>query len=225
VWGDAVLKAIVFDYNGTLVDDLHLHVEAYYRSGLRMGFEVARAQIERHISQPPSKKRLLYYGAISDAKWEEMIALRKRIYLEMAGEPQALLFPDTAGALSVLAERFMLGVLSNTFRDLFERVFPRELSGLMAASLFFDEVPEPKPSPAPLLTLLGRLGVEPQACGYVGDALEDIQMARAAGARPFAVATGTCPAAALSAGGAEWVGGNLSALAAHLLALSSEQTA
>ncbi len=217
-----MLKAIVFDYNGTLVDDLHLHTEAYYRSGRRMGFDVAREVIERHISQPPSKKRLLYYGAISDAKWEEMIGLRKRIYLEMAGEPQALLFPDTAGALSGLAQRFMLGVLSNTFRDLFERVFPRELSGLMAATLFFDEVPEPKPSPAPLLTLLGRIGVEPQACGYVGDALEDIQMARAAGAHAFAVATGTCSAAALSAAGAEWVGGSLSALAAHLLAVSSE---
>ena len=220
-----MLKAIVFDYNGTLVDDLHLHVEAYYQSGRRMGLDVARAEIERHISQPPSKKRLLYYGAISDAKWQEMTALRKRLYLELAGEREALLFPDTADALSALAPRFVLGVLSNTFRDLFERVFPRELSGLLAASLFFDEVPEPKPSPAPLLTLLGRLGVEPRACGYVGDALEDIQMARAAGARAFAVATGTCPPAALSAAGAEWVGGSLSALAAHLRAVSPEQTA
>jgi phosphoglycolate phosphatase-like HAD superfamily hydrolase len=220
-----VLKAVVFDYNGTLVDDLHLHVEAYYESGRRMGFDVAREDIERHISQPPSKKRLLFYGAISDPRWNEMVALRKRIYLEMAGEPQALLFPDTAGALGLLARRFRIGILSNTFRDLFERVFPPVLSGLMAATLFFDEVPEPKPSPAPLLTLLERLGVAPLACGYVGDALEDIQMARAAGARAFAVATGTCPAAALSAAGAEWVGGSLSALAAHLLADPNEQTA
>jgi HAD superfamily hydrolase (TIGR01549 family) len=222
--GTAVLKAIVFDYNGTLVDDLHLHVEAYYQSGRRMGFDVAREEIERHISQPPSQKRLIYYGAISDAQWEEMVVLRKRIYLELAGERHSLLFPDTADALSKLAQRFKLGVLSNTFRDLFERVFPRDLSGLMAVTLFFDEVPEPKPSPAPLFTLLGRIGVEPPACGYVGDALEDVQMARAAGVRPFAVATGSCPPADLSAAGAEWVGGSLSALAAHLLGSSHGQT-
>ncbi|MFO7708145.1 MAG: HAD family hydrolase [Desulfobacterales bacterium] len=220
------LKAIVFDYNGTLVDDLHLHVEAYYQAGRRMGFDVSRETVQRHISQPPSRKRLLYYGAISDAQWGELSGIRRRIYLESAErDPAALLFADTPRVMSVLARHFALGVLSNTFRELFERVFPPTLSGLFAATLFFDEVPEPKPSPAPLLALLRQMGVAPQVCGYVGDALEDVAMARAAGVRAFAVATGSCTATELAAAGAEWVGSDLCDLAARLLAAASGETA
>lgn len=220
------LKAIVFDYNGTLVDDLHLHVEAYYQAGRRMGFDVSRETVQHHISQPPSRKRLLYYGAISEAQWGELSAIRRRIYLQSAErDPAALLFADTPRVMSVLARHFALGVLSNTFRELFERVFPSTLSGLFAATLFFDEVPEPKPSPAPLLALLQQMGVVPRACGYVGDALEDVAMARAAGVRAFAVATGSCTAAELAAAGAEWVGNGLSDLAVRLLAAAPEETA
>jgi HAD superfamily hydrolase (TIGR01549 family) len=211
------ITAIVFDYNGTLVDDLHLHVEAYYQAGRQLGFDVARETVQRHISQPPSAKRVLYFGSISDAAWAQLVDLRKAIYLKLA-DPAALLFPDTACVLSALAGRYTLGVLSNTFRHLFERLFPPQLAGLFAATLFFDEVSEPKPSPAPLRTLLERLGAAPRACIYVGDALEDVRMARAADVRAFAVATGACPAEELAVAGAEWVGAGLSALAGRLLA-------
>ena len=52
-----MLKAIVFDYNGTLVDDLSMSVESYYRAGREMGFSgLTRATILRHISQPPLAK-------------------------------------------------------------------------------------------------------------------------------------------------------------------------
>lgn len=210
------LKTIVFDYNGTLVDDLRLHVEAYYQAGRQLGFDVRREIVQRHISQPPSAKRRLYFGSISEAKWSQIIDLRHAIYTQLA-LPAVPLFPDTARVLQTLNRRFTLGILSNTFRHLFEELFPPQLAGLFADSLFFDEVAEPKPSPVPMRTLLGRLGAAPQACIYVGDAVEDVRMARAAGVRAYAVATGVCPFEELAAAGADWVGSSLSALAGRLL--------
>ncbi len=68
-----------------------------------------------------------------------------------------------------------------------------------------------------MLTMLGRLGVDRRRCGYVGDAVEDVQMARAAGVRSFALPTGACGAEELRAAGADWVGPDLGALAACLL--------
>ena len=212
-----MLKAIVFDYNGTLVDDLPLHVEAYYRAGREMGFDgLTRATVLRYISQPPSQKRRLYYGDISDAQWEQVVQLRKKIYYELA-DPSRLLFPDTAAALSALSGKYRLAVLSNTFRFLYERLFPEHLAKLFQASLFFDEVPDPKPSPKPMQTMLATLGVDRHECGYVGDAVEDVQMAKAAGVSSFAVTTGACSRAELSRAGADWVGADLKALAARLL--------
>jgi HAD superfamily hydrolase (TIGR01509 family) len=212
-----MFKAIVFDYNGTLVDDLPLHVEAYYRAGREMGFDsLTRATVLRHISQAPSQKRRLYYGDISDAQWKQVVQLRKKIYCELA-DPSRLLFPDTAAALTALSGKYSLAVLSNTFRFLYERLFPEHLAKLFQASLFFDEVPDPKPSPKPMRTMLATLGVDHHECGYVGDAVEDVQMAKAAGVSSFAITTGACSRAELTRAGADWVGADLKALAARLL--------
>ncbi len=218
-----MLKAIVFDYNGTLVDDLPLHVEAYYRAGREMGFSgPTRATVLRHISQPPSQKRGLYYGEISDAQWEQVVQLRKKIYCELA-DPSRLLFPDTAAALTALSGKYRLAVLSNTFRSLYERLFPGHLAKLFQASLFFDEVPDPKPSPKPMQTMLATLGVDHRECGYVGDAVEDVQMAKAADVRSFAVTTGACSRAELTRAGADWVGADLNALTTRLLSAAATE--
>jgi phosphoglycolate phosphatase len=210
------LKALVFDYNGTLVDDLPLHEESYYRAGIQLGYRLSRETVRRFVSQPPSEKRRLYYGDISDEAWAEVFGLKKNIYYELA-QSSFRLFPQTADALTALSGRYTLGVLSNTFRFFFERLFPAELAGLFKATLFFDEVPVPKPDPAPMRTLLAALGLKGAECGYVGDALEDVHMARAAGVRAFALTTGTCGAGELRDAGADWVGPDLGALARCLL--------
>ncbi len=210
------LKAVVFDYNGTLVDDLDLAVESYFRSGSERGYRLAREKVRQHISQPPSAKRGLYFGDISDAEWAAIIDRRKQIYVELA--PSGFkLFPQTEKILTELADRYRLGVLSNTFRSLFELLFPAHLVGLFQASLFFDEVPDPKPSPAPLLSMMHSLRVEAWECAYVGDAVEDVQMARAAGVRSFALTTGACRSEELRDAGADWVDSDLGSLAATLL--------
>jgi HAD superfamily hydrolase (TIGR01549 family) len=211
-----MLKAIVFDYNGTLVDDLGLTVESYCRAAQERGYRLAHETAWQHISQPPSHKRRLYFGNIGDAEWQAIIERRKQIYVELA--PSAFkLFPQTESVLTGLSRRFRLGILSNTFRSLFEMLFPAHLAGLFQASLFFGEVSDPKPSPVPMRLMLQTLKVAAHECGYVGDAVEDVQMATAAGARSFALSSGACSSSELHAAGAAWVGPDLTALATCLL--------
>jgi HAD superfamily hydrolase (TIGR01549 family) len=211
-----MLKAIVFDYNSTLVDDLDLVVESYYRAGVERGYRISRETVRQHVSQPPSAKRSLYFGDVSDGEWAAILARRKAVYAELA-RTGFRLFPQTEETLVALARRYRLGVLSNTFRVLFETLFPPHLARLFQASLFFDEVADPKPAPAPMLTMMNSLGVAARECGYVGDAVEDVQMAKAAGVRSFALSTGACSSRELRDAGADWVGPDLGALTACLL--------
>jgi HAD superfamily hydrolase (TIGR01549 family) len=53
-----------------------------------------------------------------------------------------------------------------------------------------DTTPHAKPHPAPLLEAARRLGVDPQACIYVGDDERDIVAGRAAGMRTVAATYG-----------------------------------
>jgi phosphoglycolate phosphatase len=62
----------------------------------------------------------------------------------------------------------------------------RQIEAFGLASYFHscvccEDAPERKPHPAPLLTALKNLNLSPGECVYVGDAPEDVQMARAAG--------------------------------------------
>ncbi len=216
------LEIVVFDYDGTLVDDLPLVVDSYHEALREAGFPVAREEIVRFVSIPPSAKRRALLGEeVPESRWEEILRRRRRIYRELAAGGIRL-FPDTREVLVALARRFRLGLVSNTFRELFEAFFPQELARRFAASLFFGEAPHPKPSPEALRMLLARLGAGAERAVFVGDAVEDMAMARAAGVCGYGVLTGFCSAGELCAAGAVAALPNLAGVAELLLGESEK---
>jgi beta-phosphoglucomutase len=209
----AMLKAIIFDYNGVLLNDLEYQVESYWKAGRDMGFDIAKETVRSYISYPPARKKNLYFGNISEATWRKIFDLKERCYYGLIGQ-RNLLFPDVEEVLSSLSAKYTLGLISNTVRSLFERTFPRYLADLFRVTLFADEVTNPKPSPEPVLNIVQILGVSIDECCYVGDSVEDIQMARAAGVKIFSVATGVCSKEELAE--ADLLLANLKELSRHL---------
>lgn len=203
-----MLKAIIFDYNGVLVDDLKLHEEAYWRAGQDLGVPLTRKTVRRYLSYSPEQKRKLYYGNIPDEAWEHVCRLRERIYFDLARK-EDVVFPGVEAVLTFLSGRYMLALISNTTREYFSRLFPPKLASLFRETLFVDEINKPKPSPDPLLKVIERLGVSADECCYVGDSLLDIQMAKRVDIKVFSVATGDDTQEELCAAGADWVGNNL----------------
>ena len=199
-----MFKAVIFDYNGVLVNDLKIHEEVYVRVAREMGFFLSREKIRKHISTSPDEKRELYFGDIPDETWNRIFELKTKYYFKLARESD-LLFPEAKEILPVLAQKYLLGLISNTPRSYFQRIFPRHLAGLFRETIFGDEVPRPKPSPDGLLQMMGRLGVRPGECCYVGDAISDILMAKTVGVRIFVVTTGDNSREELQEAGADWV--------------------
>ncbi len=123
-----------------------------------------------------------------------------------------LLFPDVEAVLTSLSKKYLLALISNTTRGNFNGVFPSNLRDLFRETLFADEVEKPKPSPEPLLEIMGRLGVTKGECCYVGDSLLDVQMSRSLGIPVYGVATGHNSLDELRSAGADFVVSNLSEL-------------
>jgi beta-phosphoglucomutase len=203
-----MLKAIIFDYNGLLVDDLKLHEEAYMRTAADLGIPLARDTVRGYLSHTPDQKRIPFFGDISDKAWQEILNLKKRYYFSLLEETD-IVFPDVEMVLKSLSEKFALALVSNTSREYFERSFPRHLAMLFRETIFAGEVDNPKPSPEPLLKVMESLGIGPDECCYVGDSVLDVQMAKTAGVRIFAVATGDNSGEELFAEKADCVLGSL----------------
>ncbi len=206
-----MLKAIIFDYNGVLVNDLKIHEEAYWRAGKELGIPVTRETVRKYLSYSPEEKRKLYYGNISDETWEGIRRLMTRFYFDLA-EKRDVIFPDVEAVLISLSARYILALVSNTRREYFNGVFPRKLASLFSDTMFFDEIGKPKPAPDPLLKMMERLGIGRDQCCYVGDSVLDVQMAKRADIKLFSVATGDNSKEELQAAGADWVVNNLSEL-------------
>ncbi|WP_230209345.1 HAD family hydrolase [Nostocoides sp. HKS02] len=74
-----------------------------------------------------------------------------------------------------------------------------------------------KPDPAPLLYAAQQLGVAPRDCVYIGDAVVDVQAARAAGMGAVAVTWGAGETASLEAAEPDALVGDVAELRAILL--------
>jgi beta-phosphoglucomutase len=184
-----MLKAIIFDYNGVLVDDLKAHEDAYLFAAKAFGRALTRETIRRYVSHAIQEKREFYFAGISDQEWHDLLRIKTKRYFEIAAN-RNLVFPHVPAVLNSLSGKYTLALMSNTTRENFNGVFPTALARLFQETLFADEVENPKPSPDPLLKIMRRLGVSFEECCYVGDSLLDIQMSRSAGVRVLGVATG-----------------------------------
>jgi 2-phosphoglycolate phosphatase len=175
------MKAVLFDFDGTLVDSFAAiaastnHVRAGY--GLP---PLAEAEVRRYVGYGLDN---LMADLVPVAPVDEAVG-RYREHHATVMFTQTRLMPGAAEALPELARRGLrLAVCSN------KRVeFTRQLVGALGLGEYFTAVLGPddvqgraKPDPAMLLEGLNRLGVSASESLYVGDMIVDVQTARAAG--------------------------------------------
>jgi len=207
-----MLKAVVFDYNGILVDDLTLHLDAYMCVAKDLEYALDPDDIWSLISATPDEKRFLF-GEISDDTWYGIRQLKDKYYYDMAAS-ENIIIPGAVEILLSLSQLYPLALVSNTSRRYFEKCFPREGIECFKETLFSEEMEKPKPSPEPLYRILKLLDVKTDECCYIGDAISDVQMAKSAGVKMFGVTTGHHSKDDLKNAGADWIVNDLSEVAA-----------
>jgi HAD superfamily hydrolase (TIGR01549 family) len=203
-------RAVIFDWDGTLVDTSETSYRSYVRMFASFSIPFDRDTYARTYS-PNWYHTFRCVGlpeelwAEADERWLAFFAEEKNELIDGAGELLAEL--TSRGIAS--------GIVTSGGRD---RV-TRELHGhgLMshfAHCVFGSDVTNKKPHPEGLLLCLDRLGVQPEDAVYVGDSPEDVTMARTAGVFSVAVPGGYPNREALLAIGPDHVAESLRALSA-----------
>jgi len=194
-------KAVVFDWDQTVLDSWDVHQSAIEHAARSVGLPVPSyksivasftGRLEEHLAQ-------LFVN--TDGLTERYVQFYRENHVVMSN-----LFPGMAVALGrLVAGGYRLGLLSNKLRRTAKPEL--EATGLLQrfhATLFRDEGYPMTPDPTGLRRLLEVLGVSPPEALYVGDAPSDIQCARGAGVRSAAALWGTVDAAALLAVGPDY---------------------
>lgn len=186
-----VIRAVLFDFDGTLVDSAPDLAAAANRMRMSRGLPELDEAVLR--CRAGSGARGMLAGAFGvhpgDPEFEPMRSEFLEVY---AGRmlDRCRPFDGVPALLASLEERGLRwGIVTNKATR-FAVPMTQALGLAPAVLVAGDTTPHTKPHPAPLLHAAGGLGVPPQACVYVGDDRRDMLAAGAAGMAGWAAAWG-----------------------------------
>jgi beta-phosphoglucomutase len=226
VEGDTLTEAVLFDFNGVLVDDEPQHCEALQRVLAEERITLTREQY--YAQYLGLDDRTGFVLAFRDAQRtlttdliKHLVTKKSQVYLELVrtslrlvrGAPE---FVRDAG------RRFRLGIVSGALRREIDQVLGQtDLGGSFEVIIAADDVSRCKPDPASYLAAHDafnrRRPITARACVVIEDSLPGLQAARAAG-MPCVMLTTSHPARSFEGRGAVFVWNSLAGHSASELA-------
>ena len=196
-----MVRVVVLDVDGTLMDTNYLHTEAWARAFEEAGHRVPRVRLHKEVGKGAG---LLIREFVEDEETVQKIQdLHTQYYdgLQQYGHP----LPGAKELLSSLKQRGYEVWLVTSAKDeelehhMQELAAEENVDGVVNSSA----VENPKPAPDIFEEALRRAGTTADETVAVGDAIWDIEAAREAGIRTVAVLTGGAfPKEALEEAGA-----------------------
>jgi HAD superfamily hydrolase (TIGR01509 family) len=178
------MRAVIFDLDGTLVDSVYAHVLAWHRVLAESGLHIAAWKIHRLIGMSGGLlTKAVAHEIGRDLDQETVEQLQKRhgaVYKELLPERRPL--PGAVELLAHLREnRILHGIATSGKR---EDARP-SIDALRVPDDIVvvdrSDVERAKPEPDLFLACQKRLGVPPDECYVIGDAVWDLLAARRAG--------------------------------------------
>jgi HAD superfamily hydrolase (TIGR01549 family) len=180
--GKQVVEGVLFDWDGTLIDSYHADSSAYLAMFREMGIPWGLEELARNYS--PNWYRVYRTAGLPRKYWPEADAAWRKHY----AKHRPKLLAGTKRVLTQLNKRHCLGLVTSGDRDrVIQQLREFRLYQLFAARVCSGDTSRKKPHPEPLRLALRQMQLSASACVYVGDAPEDLQMARRAGVRAIAV--------------------------------------
>jgi HAD superfamily hydrolase (TIGR01509 family) len=170
------LQGVLFDWDGTLIDSYHADTSAYLAMFHEMGIAWGIKELERHYS--PNWYQVYRAAKLPRKLWNEA----DRAWRAHYAKHRPKLISGVRRVLQTIARKHPLGLVTSGDRDRVVRQLREfRLTRLFTARVCSGDTLKKKPDPAPLRLALRQMELEAECCVYVGDAPQDVEMARRAG--------------------------------------------
>jgi phosphoglycolate phosphatase len=175
-------RVVLLDWDGTLLDSYAADARAYMAMFRALEINWGEAELKQHYC--PNWYEVYRAAQIPRTKWRQADRLWRAAY----GAERPKLLPGARSVVRALARKFTLGLVTSGSCDrVRQQIAAFGFEEVFSAFVFSEDAARKKPHPAPLQMALRLLRARAADCVYVGDAAEDIEMARRAGVRPIGV--------------------------------------
>jgi HAD superfamily hydrolase (TIGR01509 family) len=183
-----LVKVVILDIDGTLMDTNYLHVDAWAQAFEEVGRRPTQAAIHRQIGKGSDK--LIPEFVEDEQAGERTSELHGEFYakLQERGHP----LPGAKELIASLTERGYEVWFATSAKpeELEYHMEELEAEGKVAGVVSSEEVEGTKPAPDLFGLTLERTGSSPEETVAVGDSVWDVEAAKEAGVRTAAVMTG-----------------------------------
>ena len=184
------IQAVVFDFDGVLVDSEPIRFKAGARALEEIGVSLTWDRFMRFwLGRTDAAGLRDLLGDRFEADGQRVVARRNALYEERLDEVPA--FPDAVRLMERVPDGTKLAVATGSRRMEVDRILTRlSLLSRFRAIVAAEEYARAKPAPDPFLTAARRLHLPPASCLVIEDSLAGITAARAAGMPVVAVDRG-----------------------------------
>lgn len=187
-----MIKGLLFDLDGVLVDTAVYHYQAWLRLAKTMGFEFTENQNEelKGISRMDSLDKVLGWGNVTktDAEKQELATRKNEWYVEMINK----MTPDEVlpGALAFLQAAHEAGykmALGSASKNAGIILKNTNIAHFFDAIVDGNSVAKSKPNPEVFLKGAGLLNLKPVECVVFEDAFAGIEAAKRGGMKAIGI--------------------------------------
>jgi HAD superfamily hydrolase (TIGR01509 family) len=186
-----MIKAVIFDMDGVLIEAKEWHYEALNRALRLFGYEISRFDHLTTFDGLPTSRKLEMLSLESGLprKLHAFINEMKQSYtMELVQARCKPMFVHEYALSRLKSEGYKLALASNSIRATVDAMMTKaSLGHYLDVVLSASDVSRAKPDPEIYVTAIDRLGLRPQECLIVEDNQNGLRAARDAGAHVLAV--------------------------------------
>jgi HAD superfamily hydrolase (TIGR01509 family) len=180
-----VIKAVIFDMDGVLIEAREWHYEALNRALRLFGQEISRYDHLTTFDGLPTRRKLEMLSAqghLPPALLGFLNEMKQRYTMEIVHARCKPRFNHEYALSKLRAQGYRLAVCSNSVRDTVETMMRKAaLDHYLDFMMSSQDVGKPKPDPEMYDSAIARLGLAPTECLIVEDNDNGIRAARASG--------------------------------------------
>lgn len=187
-----MVKAVLCDIDGTLVDSNWLHAEAWQRAFGEMGIVLDREDVRRQIGKGGDELIPVFVAWWKREAVEEPLKRYREWIFRQDFLPKVESLPNAREFAEELKRRGIRFALASSSKkaDLEDYKRIMQVEDLLDEATSADDVDRAKPHPDVFSAALERLGLKAKHCIALGDTPYDAEAAGKAGLRTIGVETG-----------------------------------
>jgi beta-phosphoglucomutase-like phosphatase (HAD superfamily) len=202
-----MLDAVIFDVDGTLVDSVDYHAEAWQRAFTHFGYSFDVAAIRSQIGKGGDQLMPVFLPEDVIARDGKAIEAYRKDLFQRDYMPKVKGFPQVRALFErLMADGKRIALASSAKGD--ELAAYKKVANIADFDLVetsSDDAEKSKPHPDIFHAALDRLGLQARHCVVVGDTPYDAEAAAKAGIRTTGVLCGGFPEFDIRAGGASQI--------------------